>query len=100
MRILVVEDNVELAQWLARTLRKERYTVDCIGNGADADFALQSEKYNLVILDLGLPKMEGTEVLRRLRSRQDTTPVLVLTANNSVRSRVSGLDEGADDYMA
>jgi len=100
MRILVVEDNAELAQWLGRTLRKERYTVDCIANGADADFALKSEKYNLIILDLGLPKMEGAEVLRRLRARQDVTPVLVLTANNSIQSRVSELDEGADDYMA
>lgn len=100
MRILVVEDNAELAQWLARTLRKEQYTVDCIDNGADADFALKSEKYNLVILDLALPKLDGKEVLRRLRARQDTTPVLVLTANNTIQSRVSELDQGADDYMA
>ncbi|MEI8157983.1 MAG: response regulator [Burkholderiales bacterium] len=100
MRILVVEDNAELAQWLGRTLRKERYTVDCISDGADADFALQSEKYSLVILDLALPKMDGKEVLRRLRARQDATPVLVLTANNTIQSRVSELDRGADDYMA
>ena len=100
MKILVVEDNAELAQWLARTLRKEQYTVDCMANGADADFALRSEKYNLVILDLELPGMGGNEVLRRLRARRDSTPVLVLTANNTVRSRVSELDQGADDYMA
>jgi two-component system response regulator TctD len=100
MRILVVEDNVELAQWLGRTLRKEQYTVDCINDGAEADFALQSEKYNLVILDLALPKLNGREVLRRLRARHDATPVLVLTANNTVQSRVSELDRGADDYMA
>ena len=100
MRILVVEDNTELAQWLGRTLRKERYTVDCINDGADADFALRSEKYNLVILDLALPGLDGKEVLRRMRARQDETPVLVLTANNSVQSRVSELDRGADDYMA
>jgi two-component system, OmpR family, response regulator TctD len=100
MRILVVEDNIELAQWLVRTLRKEQYTVDCIGNGLDADFALKTEKYNLVILDLALPKLDGREVLRRLRARQDSTPVLVLTANNTVQSRVSELDQGADDYMA
>ena len=100
MRILVVEDNTELAQWLARTLRQEQYTVDCIGNGLDADFALKSEQYNLVILDLALPKLEGREVLRRLRARQDPTPVLVLTANNTIQSRVSELDQGADDYMA
>nr|WP_295785276.1 response regulator [Rhodoferax sp.] len=100
MRILVVEDNSELAQWLGRTLRKEQYTVDCIDNGVDADFALKSEKYNLVILDLALPRLDGKEVLRRLRARQDSTPVLVLTANNTVQSRVSELDHGADDYMA
>jgi two-component system response regulator TctD len=81
MRILVVEDNVELAQWLVRTLRKQQYTVDVISNGADADFALQSETYNLVVLDLALPKLDGKEVLRRLRARKDMTPVLVLTAN-------------------
>jgi two-component system response regulator TctD len=100
MRILVVEDNSELSQWLGRTLRKEQYTVDCLDNGADADFALRSQKYNLIILDLALPRMDGKEVLRRLRSRKDSTPVLVLTANNSVKSMVSELDGGADDYMA
>lgn len=100
MRILVVEDNEELAQWLLRTLRKEQYAVDCIGNGVDADFALRTEQYDLVILDLSLPRLDGKEVLRRLRARKDETPVLVLTANNTVQSRVRELDEGADDYMA
>ncbi len=100
MRILVVEDNIELAEWLGRTLRREKYTVDWIDNGADADFALKSEKYNLVILDLALPKMDGKTVLRNLRARRDSTPVLVLTANNSMQTRVSELDHGADDYMA
>jgi two-component system response regulator TctD len=89
-----------LAQWLGRTLRKEQYTVDCIDNGLDADYALRSEKYNLVILDLELPKLDGNEVLRRLRARNDSTPVLVLTANNTTRSRVNELNEGADDYVA
>jgi two-component system response regulator TctD len=100
MRILVVEDNIDLAQWLVRTLRKQQYTVDLIDNGADADFALQSETYNLVILDLALPKLDGKEVLRRLRARKNAVPVLVLTANNSMKSRVSELNQGADDYMA
>jgi len=90
MRILVVEDNVELAQWLQRNLRQQQY----------ADFALRSEKYDLVILDLALPRMNGREVLQRLRARQNATPVLVLTANNTIQSRVNELDEGADDYMA
>lgn len=100
MRLLLVEDNAELAQWLARVLRAQQYTVDWLDNGADADFALRHDSYDLVILDLALPKLDGPEVLRRLRARQDGTPVLVLTANNSVRSRVSELDHGADDYMA
>lgn len=100
MRILIVEDNAELAQWLSRSLRQQEYTVDCIANGADADFALKSEKYNLVILDLNLPKLAGGEILRRLRARGDSTPVLVLTANNSLQSRVGELDQGADDYMS
>lgn len=100
MRILLVEDNAELAEWLRRVLRREQYTVDWIDNGADADFVLRSEAYDLVILDLALPKLDGPEVLRRLRARRNRTPVLVLTADNSVRSRVSELDHGADDYMA
>lgn len=99
MRILLVEDNQTLANWLARTLRKEQYTVDWIDNGADADFALRSERYNLVILDLALPRLDGKEVLRRLRARSDGTPVMVLTADNTLQSRVSELDQGADDYM-
>lgn len=100
MKILVVEDNVELADWLVRTLRKDGYTVDNIANGSDADFALKSEIYALVILDLSLPGLSGNEVLKRLRARANQTPVLVLTANNTLQSRVSGLDQGADDYLA
>src|SRR4051794_11878499 len=98
MRLLLVEDNQMLAEWLGRTLRKQHYTVDWVGNGVDADFALRSETFALVILDLTLPKMDGQEVLRRLRARGSRTPVLVLTANNTTQSRVSELDHGADDY--
>jgi two-component system response regulator TctD len=100
MRILLVEDNKQLADWLCRTLRKDQYTVDWLDNGADADFVLRSEVYDLVILDLALPKLEGQEVLRRLRARNNRTPVMVLTANNTISSRVSELDHGADDYVA
>lgn len=99
MRILLVEDNKTLADWLARTLRKERYTVDCMDNGADADFVLRSEAYDLVILDLALPKLDGRTVLKRLRARHDNTPVMILTADNTMQSRVNELDDGADDYM-
>jgi two-component system response regulator TctD len=100
MRILLVEDNQTLAEWLRRSLQKEGYTVDWLGNGVDADFVLRTESYSLVILDLSLPRMDGQEVLRRLRARDNDTPVLILTANNSMQSRVSELNHGADDYMA
>jgi len=100
MRLLLVEDNAELAEWLRRSLRKEQYTVDWLDNGADADYVLRSEVYDLVILDLALPQLEGQEVLRRLRARGSHTPINVLTANNSISSRVSELDQGADDYVA
>ena len=100
MRILLVEDNKSLADWLCRTLRKQQYTIDCLDNGADADFVLHSESYDLVILDLALPKMDGQEVRRRLCARNNRTPVLVLTATNTMQSRVSELNHGADDYVA
>lgn len=100
MRILFVEDNKSLGEWLARTLRKAQYIVDWIDNGAAADGVLRTETYDLVILDLALPGLDGAEVLRRLRARGDRTPVLVLTADNRLQSRVAELDSGADDYVA
>ena len=100
MRILLVEDSRQLSDWLAKALRKDHYTVDCVYDGEDADQALKTEPYALVILDLSLPGMGGMEVLRRLRARGNAVPVLILTANASVAGRVSGLDTGADDYLA
>src|SRR5712692_9185571 len=100
MRILLVEDNRPLAEWLTRTLCDNRYAVDCVYNGADADHLLRTQSYALVILDLSLPKLDGREVLKRLRTRDDNVPVLILTANNTVEGRVNGLNTGADDYMA
>ena len=99
MRLLMVEDNRELARWLAEILRTSRYTVDVAHDGAEADEFLQIADYALVILDLALPKVDGIEVLKRLRARRDATPVIVLTANASLKSRITGLDEGADDYL-
>lgn len=99
MRILLVEDNVQLSEWLARTLERERYVVECVGNGEEANFRLRTEVYDLVILDLGLPQMRGEDVLRRLRARNSHMPVLILTARDDVQSRIHGLDIGADDYM-
>lgn len=99
MRILFVEDNRELSDWLARLLRKSRFVVDCVENGVDADSALATQSYDLIILDLGLPEMDGLEVLKRFRARKAVTPVLVLSANDALSSRVAALDNGADDYV-
>jgi two-component system response regulator TctD len=100
MRILLVEDSRQLANWLAKTLRRENYAVDCVHDGEDADYALRTQDYALVILDLSLPKLGGMEVLRRLRARGNDVPVLILTANDTIAGRVSGLDGGADDYLS
>jgi two-component system, OmpR family, response regulator TctD len=99
MRILLAEDNRDLSEWISRLLRQSNYVVDCVHRGDEADTALQSQDYALLILDLGLPELDGIEVLRRLRARGDATPVLILTANDAVSSRVRGLDSGADDYL-
>lgn len=100
MRILLVEDHAELARWLARALRDVYLTVEHASNGADADSLLHTQQYALVILDLSLPKMDGLEVLKRLRARASKTPVLILTARSGVNERVRGLNLGADDYLA
>ena len=100
MRILLVEDHVELSRWVARALEKGHYTVERSLNGVDADARLATERYDLVILDLSLARMDGLEVLRRMRARGVRTPVLVVTARTDVSDRVRGLDLGADDYLA
>lgn len=100
MKILLVEDNRELSDWIAKTLRHSNFAVDCMYCGEDADHVLQIETYNLVILDLGLPRVSGLELLKRLRNRGSQVPVLILTADDTLGSRVSGLDHGADDYLS
>jgi len=99
MRLLLVEDNRELSDWLARLLRKSHYVVDCVFNGEDADHAALSEDYALMIVDVGLPGIDGMEVVRRVRARGQNLPILMLTAIDTVTSRVRGLDLGADDYL-
>ena len=99
MRILLAEDNRGLSDWLARLLRRERYVIDCVHDGDEADEALATQDYALAILDLGLPGLNGLEVLKRLRRRGGATPVIILTAQDSLASRVAGLDGGADDYL-
>lgn len=100
MRVLIVEDDPVLADGLTRSLRQADYAVDCINDGGEADHVLATQSYDLVILDLGLPKLDGFEVLRRLRRRGAKVPVLMLTARDSLQDRVKGLDLGADDYLA
>ena len=100
MRILIAEDDQVLADGLLRSLRNAGYSVDQVGSGTEADAALASHEFDLVILDLGLPKLHGLEVLRKLRARGSNLPVLILTAADGVDERVKGLDLGADDYMA
>ena len=100
MRLLVVEDNNELATVLSRILRAEGHVVDVATNGADADALLAAEFFDLVVLDLSLPQLDGLDVLRRLRNRSSDTIVLVLTARSELADRVKGLDLGADDYIA
>jgi len=100
MRILLAEDDQILADGLCRSLREAGYAVDHVADGANADAALTANEFDLVILDLGLPRVDGLDVLRRLRARNMSTPVMILTAADSVEQRVTGLDLGADDFMA
>lgn len=99
MRILLVEDDELLGEGTRKGLIQDGYTVDWVKDGAIADQALKTEKFELVILDLGLPKTPGLTVLQNMRERGDTTPVLILTARESIEDRVKGLDSGADDYL-
>jgi len=100
MRILLAEDDHVLADGLTRSLRQSGYATDCVNNGLEADSALSAQDFDLLILDLGLPKLSGLEVLQRLRARDSRLPVLILTAGDSIEQRVKGLDLGADDFMA
>jgi two-component system, OmpR family, response regulator QseB len=99
MRLLLVEDDEILGDGLQAGLKMEGYAVDWLTNGKMADEALKVNAYELIVLDLNLPDMDGLSILRALRSRKDETPVLVLTAKDTVPDRVLGLDSGADDFV-
>lgn len=99
MRLLLVEDDAILGDGLKAGLTMEGYAVDWLTDGAQADEALKLNHYDLVVLDLNLPRMDGMSVLKSLRKRKDSTPVLVLTARDGVTERVAGLDSGADDFV-
>ena len=99
MRILVVEDDPLLAESLLRALQQQGYGVGHARRGHDADRLLRDYRFDLLLLDIGLPDFDGFEILRRLRARADEMPVLVVTAREAVDERVHGLDLGADDYL-
>lgn len=99
MRLLLVEDDPLLGDGIRAGLSQQDYTVDWFKHGRDAEAALMSEHYDLMVLDLGLPDKPGLTLLKQLRSRGDDLPVLILTARDAVSDRVDGLDSGADDYM-
>ena len=99
MHVLLVEDDMVLADGVARILRGHGMMVDVVHNGDDADRALQSREVSVAVLDIGLPGIDGFEVVRRLRTRGSGLPVLLLTARDDVQDRVRGLETGADDYL-
>lgn len=100
MHILLAEDDPSVAEAVVRALRKSGYAVDQVRDGLAADAALEANEFDLLILDIGLPKKSGLDVLKRLRSRKSAIPVLILTALDSAADLVAGLDAGADDYLA
>jgi two-component system OmpR family response regulator len=99
MRLLLVEDNLPLAEALTALLTAAGYAVDCVHDGASAEHLAASESFDLVILDLNLPEIDGLSVLKAMRARDDPAAVLILTARGAPEDRVRGLDLGADDYM-
>ncbi len=100
MRILIVEDDRMLAEAIARALRQSAHLVSHAARGDEADDALAAGEFDLVLLDVGLPVLDGFEVLRRLRRRRNPVPVLMLTVRDALEDRITGLDLGADDYLA
>ena len=100
MRVLLVEDDAMVGESVRKGLRQEGFAVDWVEDGAAAELALATGVYDLLLLDLGLPKKAGMEVLASLRQKKSTLPVMLITARDAVADRVKGLDAGADDYLA
>lgn len=99
MRLLLVEDDIALGEGIGTGLRQEGYTIDWLQDGLSAWHALQHENFDLLVLDLGLPRLDGISLLRRLRAAGNVLPVLILTARDATEERITGLDAGADDYL-
>lgn len=100
MRVMLVEDDADLGEALSRRFRREGHALDWLSDGETADDVLRYQKYELIVLDIGLPGMNGFALLRALRARNDATPVLMLSARSNIEDRVGALDVGADDYLA
>ena len=100
MRILLVEDDLQLARGLHQSLRLEGFTANHVSSAKSALLTIQTNECDMLILDLGLPDMDGLTLLKKIRQLQLTLPVLVLTARDSVEDKVKGLDQGADDYLS
>jgi len=100
MRILVVEDEAKIAQFIKRGLKEEGYAVDVAGDGEEGHFLLSSNEYDIIILDIMLPKMDGLDLCQTLRKEGNQTPIIMLTAKDTVKDKVKGLDSGADDYLS
>ncbi len=100
MRILLVEDEKELARALARMLTKDGYDVDCVYDGQDGLNFASTGMYDMILLDVIMPKMNGFEVLRQIRARKISTPIIMLTALTDEKDKITGLDKGADDYVS
>ncbi len=99
MRILIIEDEEKVANFIKRGLREEGYSVDVAYDGEEGHFQVSSNEYDVIILDLMLPKIDGISLCKRLRQEKITTPILMLTAKDSVKDKVTGLDSGANDYL-
>jgi len=99
MRILVIEDEVKIAQFIKRGLKEEGYAVDVANDGEEGHFMMSSNEYDVIILDLMLPKTDGLTLCRNLRKEGNQTPIIMLTAKDTVKDKVKGLDSGADDYL-
>ncbi|WNW11533.1 response regulator [Pseudomonas sp. DTU_2021_1001937_2_SI_NGA_ILE_001] len=99
MRLLLIEDDTALGEGIHQVLTRDGYTVDWLKDGASALHALLSESFDVAVLDLGLPRLDGLQVLSRLRASGSTLPVLILTARDATEDRIAGLDAGADDYL-
>lgn len=99
MRLLIAEDDPQLGDGLTVGLRQDGYAVDWVKDGLAADLALKTEDYDLLVLDLGLPRLDGMDVLKLLRDRRQALPVLILTARDAIGEKIAGLDGGADEYL-